>query len=44
MGELLEIKNGNFKFVFGDIKIRKDLLRFFIGPSIWLNFMNIVFP
>ena len=31
MGELLAIRNGNFKFVFGDFKISRDLLRFFIG-------------
>ena len=32
MGELLAIKNGNFKFVFGDFKINRDLVTFFIGP------------
>ena len=32
MGELLAIRNGNFKFVFGDFKINRDLQRFFIDP------------
>ena len=31
MGELLAIRDGNFKFVFGDFKISRDLLLFFIG-------------
>ena len=44
MGELLAIENGNFKFVFGDFKICRDLLRFFIGPvfgsTFWALFSN----
>ena len=32
MGELLAIRDGNFKFVFGDFKISRDLLGFLIGP------------
>ena len=31
MEELLEIRNGYFKFVFGDFKISRDLLRFLIN-------------
>ena len=27
----MAIRDGNFKFVFGDFKISRDLLRFFIG-------------
>ena len=44
MGELLAIRNGNFKFVFGDFKISRDLLRFFIGPvfgsTLWALFAH----
>ena len=44
MGERLEIKDGNFKFVFGDFKISRDLLRFFIGPvfgsTLWALFAH----
>ena len=44
MKELLAIRNGNFKFVFGDFKISRDLLRFFIGlvfgSTLWALFAH----
>ena len=30
----MKIRNVNFKFVFGDFKISRDLLRILIGPVI----------
>ena len=44
MRELLAIKNGKFKFVFGDFKIYRDLPRFFIDPvfgsTLWALFSH----